>query len=218
MTLLYAGFSALAQNDIKRALAYSTISQVGYMFLALGVAAWSAAIFHFMTHAFFKALLFLAAGLVIKAMDEEHDIRKMGGLRRDIPVVFWLFLIGAASLSALPLVTAGFYSKDLIIDYALWSRYGSGWLWAGAPRRSAADLALRLPAGLPGVLRRAAHRVTRLPRWPCSCRSCVLASLAVIAACSGCPAGAGLVALPDFLHRLAAGRPGRPASERRRAR
>ena len=129
VTLLYAGVSALAQNDIKRALAYSTISQVGYMFLALGVAAWSAAIFHFMTHAFFKALLFLAAGLVIKAMDEEHDIRKMGGLRRDIPVVFWLFLIGAASLSALPVVTAGFYSKDLIIDFALSSEQGSGWLW-----------------------------------------------------------------------------------------
>ena len=102
VTLLYAGLSALAQNDIKRVLAYSTISQIGYMFLALGVGAWSAAIFHFMTHAFFKALLFLAAGLVIKAMDEEHDIRKMGGLRRDLPVVFWLFLIGAASLSALP--------------------------------------------------------------------------------------------------------------------
>jgi NADH-quinone oxidoreductase subunit L len=129
LTLLYAGLSALAQNDIKRALAYSTISQVGYMFLGLGVAAWSAAIFHFMTHAFFKALLFLAAGLVIKAMDEEHDIRKMGGLRRDIPVVFWLFLIGAASLASLPLVTAGFYSKDLILDLALTSEQGSVWLW-----------------------------------------------------------------------------------------
>ena len=128
-TLLYAGVSALAQNDIKRALAYSTISQVGYMFLALGVAAWPAAIFHFMTHAFFKALLFLAAGLVIKAMDDEHDVRKMGGLRRDLPVVFWLFLVGAASLSALPLVTAGFYSKDLIIDLALSSQHGSVWLW-----------------------------------------------------------------------------------------
>ena len=129
VTLLYAGVSALAQNDIKRALAYSTISQVGYMFLALGVAAWSAAIFHFMTHAFFKALLFLAAGLVIKAMDEEHDIRKMGGLRRDIPVVYRLFLVGAASLSALPLVTAGFYSKDFIVDSALSSQHGSIWLW-----------------------------------------------------------------------------------------
>ncbi len=128
-TLLYAGVSALAQNDIKRALAYSTISQIGYMFLALGVAAWSAAVFHFLTHAFFKALLFLSAGLVIKAMDEEHDIRKMGGLRRDIPVVFRLFLIGAAALSALPLVTAGFFSKDLIVDLALTSVHGGVWLW-----------------------------------------------------------------------------------------
>jgi NADH-quinone oxidoreductase subunit L len=129
VTLLYAGLSALAQNDIKRVLAYSTISQVGYMFLALGVGAWSAAIFHFLTHAFFKALLFLAAGLVIKAMGEEHDIRKMGGLRRDLPVVFWLFVIGAAALSALPLVTAGYYSKDLIIDQALTAQHGSIWLW-----------------------------------------------------------------------------------------
>ncbi len=129
ITLLYAGLSALAQTDIKRVLAYSTISQVGYMFLALGVAAWSAAILHFLTHAFFKALLFLAAGLVIKALGGEHDIRKMGGLRREIPAVFWLFLIGAASLSALPLVTAGFYSKDLILGYALTSEHGSVWLW-----------------------------------------------------------------------------------------
>ncbi len=128
-TLLYSGVGALGQTDIKRVLAYSTISQIGYMFLALGVAAWSAAIFHLLTHAFFKALLFLGAGLVIKAMDEEHDIRKMGGLRRDIPVVFWLFLVGASSLSALPVVTAGFYSKDLIVEFALSSQHGSLWLW-----------------------------------------------------------------------------------------
>jgi NADH-quinone oxidoreductase subunit L len=132
-TMLYAGVTALAQNDIKRVLAYSTISQVGYMFLALGVGAWSAAIMHFMTHAFFKALLFLGAGLVIKSMDDEHDIRKMGGLRTRMPAVFWLFLIGAASLSALPFITAGFYSKDLILGFALGSQYGSVWLWiAGA--------------------------------------------------------------------------------------
>ncbi len=158
VTLLYAGLSALAQNDIKRVLAYSTISQIGYMFLALGVAAWSAAIFHFLAHAFFKALLFLSAGLVIKAMDEEHDIRKMGGLRRDIPVVFWLFLVGAAALSALPLVTAGFYSKDLIIDLALSSQQGSVWLWLAGVVGRPADLPLRVPAGVPGVLRGAARR------------------------------------------------------------
>jgi NADH-quinone oxidoreductase subunit L len=131
VTLLLAGFSALVQHDIKRVLAYSTISQIGYMFLALGVGAWSAAIFHLMTHAFFKALLFLAAGVVILAMHEEHDMFKMGGLRRHLPVTFWTFLIGAASLSALPLITAGFYSKDLILWSAWSSPSGSTWLWAG---------------------------------------------------------------------------------------
>lgn len=129
VTLLLAATSALAQWDIKRILAYSTISQIGYMFLALGVGAWSAAIFHFMTHAFFKALLFLAAGVVIKALGDEHDVHKMGGLRHDLPVTFWTFLIGAASLAALPLVTAGFYSKDLILFAAFASEHGSGWLW-----------------------------------------------------------------------------------------
>ena len=128
-TLIYGGLSALAQWDIKRVLAYSTISQVGYMFLALGVGAWSAAIFHFMTHAFFKASLFLAAGLVIKAMDGEHNIFKMGGLYRHLRPVFWVFLIGAASLSAVPVVTAGFYSKDLILSSALSSGQGGAWLW-----------------------------------------------------------------------------------------
>jgi NADH-quinone oxidoreductase subunit L len=129
-TLLIAGFSALAQKDIKRVLAYSTISQIGYMFLALGVGAWSAALFHFMTHAFFKALLFLAAGVVILAQHHEHDMFKMGGLRVKLPATFWTFLIGAASLSALPLVTAGFYSKDLILWRALSSPSGSTLLWA----------------------------------------------------------------------------------------
>jgi NADH-quinone oxidoreductase subunit L len=130
VTLLLAGFSALTQNDIKRVLAYSTISQIGYMFLALGVGAWSAAIFHFMTHAFFKALLFLGAGIVISGLHHEHDMFKMGGLRSQIPVTFWTFLIGACSLSALPFVTAGFYSKDLIL-FASWAYpAGSRWLWA----------------------------------------------------------------------------------------
>ena len=127
-TLLIAGFSALTQCDIKRVLAYSTISQIGYMFLALGVGAWSAAIFHFMTHAFFKALPFLGAGVVIQSLDHEHDMFKMGGLRSQLPVAFWTFLIGSASLAALPLVTAGFYSKDLIIWEAWSSSLGSPWL------------------------------------------------------------------------------------------
>ncbi len=130
LTLLLAGFSALTQSDIKRVLAYSTISQIGYMFLALGVGAWSAAVFHFMIHAFFKALLFLGAGAVIQAVHHEHNMFKMGGLRKDLPVTFWTFLIASASLAALPLITAGFYSKDLIIWYSWSSAAGSPWLWA----------------------------------------------------------------------------------------
>jgi NADH-quinone oxidoreductase subunit L len=129
LTLLLAGFSALTQRDIKRVLAYSTISQIGYMFLALGVAAYSAAIFHFMTHAFFKALLFLGAGVLINGLHHEHDMFKMGGMRRQFPVTFWTFLIAGASLSAFPIITAGFYSKDLIIWSAWSSKIGSPWLW-----------------------------------------------------------------------------------------
>jgi len=130
VTLLLAGFSALTQREIKRVLAYSTISQIGFMFLALGVGAWGAAIFHFMTHAFFKALLFLGAGSVIHALDEENDIFRMGGLRRLMPLTFWTFLIGAASLAAVPLITAGFYSKDLILIGTWGSEDGNVTLWA----------------------------------------------------------------------------------------
>jgi NADH-quinone oxidoreductase subunit L len=130
LTLLLAGLSALAQKDIKKVLAYSTISQIGYMFLALGVGAWSAAVFHFMIHAFFKALLFLAAGAVILAMHHEHNMFKMGGLRKKMPITFWTFLAGAGSLSALPLVTAGFYSKDAILWFSLAGEHGSTALWA----------------------------------------------------------------------------------------
>jgi len=129
-TLLMAGFSALTQNDIKRVLAYSTISQIGYMFLALGVGAWGAAIFHFMTHAFFKALLFLAAGIIIEALHHEHNIFRMGGLRNELPVAFWTFLIAGCSLAGLPLITAGYYSKDLILWSAGSSAAGSTGLWA----------------------------------------------------------------------------------------
>jgi NADH-quinone oxidoreductase subunit L len=129
-TLLLAAFAALAQNDIKRILAYSTISQIGYMFLALGVGAFSAGIFHLMTHAFFKALLFLAAGAVIHCLHHEHNIFRMGGLRTRLPVVFASFLIGSAALAALPF-TSGFYSKDTIL-LAAWSLPDIGpTLWMG---------------------------------------------------------------------------------------
>jgi NADH-quinone oxidoreductase subunit L len=121
-TLLLAGCSALTQHDIKRVLAYSTVSQIGYMFLALGVGAWSAAIFHFVTHAFFKALLFLGAGVIIEALRNEHSIFRMGGLRQQLPVAFWTFVIAGCSLAGLPFITAGFYSKDLII----WGAWAAG--------------------------------------------------------------------------------------------
>ncbi|QEC52278.1 NADH dehydrogenase subunit L [Anseongella ginsenosidimutans] len=132
LTLLIAGFSALCQRDLKRVLAYSTISQIGYMFLALGLGAWTAAIFHFFTHAFFKALLFLGAGAVIEALHHEQDMFKMGGLRKELPVVYWTFLAGSASLAALPLITAGFYSKDQIVWLAFAGENGSTWLWLAA--------------------------------------------------------------------------------------
>ncbi|MGH8461817.1 MAG: NADH-quinone oxidoreductase subunit L [Stenotrophobium sp.] len=114
VTLTLAGFTALTQTDIKKILAYSTMSQIGYMFLALGAGAWQPAIFHLMTHAFFKALLFLAAGSVILAVHHEQDIFKMGGLRKQIPLTFWCFLIGSLALVAFP-GTAGFFSKDEIL-------------------------------------------------------------------------------------------------------
>jgi NADH-quinone oxidoreductase subunit L len=130
LTLFVAGCSAMVQTDIKRVLAYSTISQIGYMFLAMGVGAWSAAIFHFFTHAFFKALLFLAAGAVIETLHHEHNIFKMGGLRKKMPLIYYTFTIGAAALAALPLITAGFFSKDQILWYAWSASSGHPALWA----------------------------------------------------------------------------------------
>ncbi|MFO7256500.1 MAG: NADH-quinone oxidoreductase subunit L [Bacteroidota bacterium] len=180
VTLLIAGFSAMTQTDLKRVLAYSTISQIGYMFLALGVGAWSAAIFHFFTHAFFKALLFLGAGAIIEALHHEHNIFRMGGLRKQLPIVFITFLAGAASLAALPLVTSGFYSKDMILWYAWAGEKGSGLLFI---------------AGLVGALVTALYttrlvivtffgyantRVSKRPGWRMTMPLGVLAALSVV--------------------------------------
>jgi len=129
-TSLMAAFTALTQRDIKRILAYSTISQIGYMFLALGVGAWSAGVFHLMTHAFFKALLFLGSGAIIHCLHHEHDIFKMGGLRTRMPVTFWSFMIGSAALAALPM-TSGFFSKDQILLQAYQVDGIGPWLWLG---------------------------------------------------------------------------------------
>jgi NADH-quinone oxidoreductase subunit L len=207
-TLLYAGIAALAQTDLKRVLAYSTISQIGYMFLALGAGAWSAAIFHFMTHAFFKSLLFLGAGAVILALREEHDMFKMGGLRREMPLTFWTFLIASCSLCGLPLVTAGFYSKDMILSAAWASSWGGGWLCA---------------AGMAGVLLTAAYtfrmvfltffgptrgRPAMKPGLRMSVPLAVLAALSVIGGCVELPHYLGGAPLfSDFLRNVFGERP-----------
>jgi NADH-quinone oxidoreductase subunit L len=117
-TLILAGLIALVQTDIKRVIAYSTMSQIGYMFLAAGIGAYANAMFHLMTHAFFKALLFLAAGIVIHALAGEQDMRKMGGLRRFLPRTYWAFLVGALALTGIPPLS-GFFSKDAILASAL---------------------------------------------------------------------------------------------------
>jgi NADH-quinone oxidoreductase subunit L len=115
ITAFFMGLLGIVQNDIKRVIAYSTLSQLGYMTVALGVSAYSAAIFHLMTHAFFKALLFLAAGSVIIAMHHEQDIRKMGGLRKYLPITYWTALIGTLALIGFP-GSSGFFSKDALIE------------------------------------------------------------------------------------------------------
>jgi NADH-quinone oxidoreductase subunit L len=141
LTAFFAATIALVQNDIKKVLAYSTVSQLGYMFLGVGVGAWWAAVFHLMTHAFFKALLFLGSGSVIDAMHHEQDIRKMGGLRARMPVTGVTFLIGCAAIAGVPLLS-GFFSKDGILWFAWfnqnplfpeasWLLWGLGFATAG---------------------------------------------------------------------------------------
>ena len=129
LTALLMGLIGIVQNDIKRVVAYSTLSQLGYMTVALGASAYSAAIFHLMTHAFFKALLFLAAGSVIIGMHHEQDIRKMGGLRKHMPVTYWTSLIGTLALIGFP-GFSGFFSKDAIIEAVHGSQIaGAGFAW-----------------------------------------------------------------------------------------
>jgi NADH-quinone oxidoreductase subunit L len=127
-TAFFAATIGLVQTDIKRVLAYSTVSQLGYMFLGLGVGAYTAGVFHLMTHAFFKALLFLGAGSVIHGMSDEQDIRKMGGLKNKMPVTFWTFLIACLAIAGVPGLS-GFFSKDLILEEAYASSLGSPTLW-----------------------------------------------------------------------------------------
>ncbi len=127
-TALFAATIALVQTDIKKVLAYSTVSQLGYMFLGLGVGAYAAGVFHVMTHAFFKALLFLGAGSVIHGMRDEQDITKMGGLRTKMPTTYGTFAVGCLAIAGFPFLS-GFFSKDLILEHAFGSPHGSSVLW-----------------------------------------------------------------------------------------
>jgi NADH-quinone oxidoreductase subunit L len=127
-TAFYAATIGVLQTDIKKVLAYSTVSQLGYMFLGCGVGAYAAGIFHLMTHAFFKGLLFLAAGSVIHAMSGEQDMRKMGGLRKKIPITYWSMLMATLAIAGIP-GFAGFFSKDEILEAARGGPYANVWLW-----------------------------------------------------------------------------------------
>ena len=156
ITALFMGFLGIIQNDIKRVVAYSTLSQLGYMTVALGASAYSVAVFHLMTHAFFKALLFLAAGSVIIGMHHDQDIRNMGGLRKYMPITWITSLLGSLALIGAPLF-AGFYSQ--------------GQHHRGGALQPPAGLGLRL---LRGDRRRLRHRVLLVPRctsWSSTARS-----------------------------------------------
>ena len=118
VTIVVAGLVALVQTDIKRVIAYSTMSQIGYMFVGVGLGAYGPGMFHLMTHAFFKALLFMTAGVIIHALTAEQDIRKMGGIARELPWTYRFFLVGALSLAAIP-PFSGFFSKDSILSSAI---------------------------------------------------------------------------------------------------
>ncbi len=155
-TALFAATIGLVQNDIKRVLAYSTISQLGYMFLGCGVAAYSAAIFHLMTHAFFKALLFLAAGSVIHALGGEQDLRKMGGLRKKIPITFWTMTAAVFAIAGFP-PFAGFFSKDAILYAAFLQGLRGKALWFVGLAHGAAHLVLHVPALVSHLHRRIAQ-------------------------------------------------------------
>ena len=194
-TAFFAATIAIVQTDIKKVLAYSTVSQLGFMFLALGVGAYGVAIFHVVTHAFFKACLFLGAGSVIHALGGEQDVRKMGGLRKRIPLTFWTFAIATAAIAGLPPL-AGFFSKDEILWYAFAStRGGSPLLWgvAAATALMTAFYMFRLLwLTFFGASRMSKEVEQHVHESPLSMTG-VLALLALLSAVGG------LIAVPHFL-------------------
>jgi len=194
-TAFFTATIALVQNDIKKVLAYSTISQLGFMFLALGVGAYAVAIFHLVTHAFFKACLFLGAGSVIHALGGEQDMRKMGGLARRIPLTFWTFAIATAAIAGIPPL-AGFFSKDEILWFSFAStRGGSPLLWvvAAATALMTAFYMFRLLwltfLGRSRMTKEVEHHVHESPRSMTG----VLVLLALLSAVGG------FIAVPHFL-------------------
>src|SRR5271166_2154078 len=197
LTALFAATVAVVQTDIKKVLAWSTISQLGYMFLALGVGAYGAAVFHLYTHAFFKACLFLGAGSVIHALGGEQEIRRMGGLARRIPLTFTSFAVATAAIAGLPPL-AGFFSKDEILWYAFASERGAPMLWLTAAATAALSAfymfrLLWLTFLTPSRMRpQTADHVHESP----PSMTGVVALLAVLAAIGG------FVALPRFLEPL----------------
>ena len=156
-TALFAATIGCAQTDIKRVIAYSTCSQLGYMFVAIGVGAYQASMFHLICHACFKALFFLAAGSVIHAMSDEQDMRKMGGLARRIPYTYVMMWIGSLAIAGIPVLPA-IYSKDAILDAAYFGRGGGIWLH------------LRRTRDLPNRLLFLAPHLPNLP-WTVACRA-----------------------------------------------
>ena len=189
-TALFAASIALAQTDIKKVLAYSTVSQLGYMFVALGVGAYSTALFHVTTHAFFKALLFLAAGSVIHAMGGEQDIRKMGGLKKKLPVTFFVFLIGVLAISGAPPLS-GFFSKDEILAKAFVQNSLLFVLLSATSVLSAVYMFRLLFLTFYGTFRGTAdqgkhmHESPRVMTWPLL----ILAGLSIAGGLLGLPAG-----------------------------
>lgn len=196
LTALMAACAALTQFDIKRILAYSTISQLGYMFLALGIGAWDAGVMHMMTHAFFKALLFLAAGAVIACLHHEQDIRRMGGLRRTLVVPFLSFLIGSAALAALPL-TAGFASKDLILLMAWASGEQGKWLWSLAALGALLTALYSFKLIFLVFFGESKTEPTHQPGWRMSIPLMILAALSILGGLIGLPLR-DVLPLPDY--------------------
>ncbi len=164
-TLLFAATVAMVATDLKRVIAYSTMSQIGYMVLGVSVAAYGAGLFHLMTHAFFKALLFMGAGSVIAAMSGIQSLDRMGGFRKAMPFTFVTFTVGALALAGFPLIS-GFFSKDEILAYTL--NRGGCYVVLGVVglHRGAAHRLLRVPDGLPGLLRAARARGARAGAGP----------------------------------------------------